>query len=168
MRRGITHTGLDRRNVLALGHLINHRADQPSVRMMFVPLPEDYPPDLLMLAPNVNARPDKTRRWIIAAVAIREIHESEGELFLDYGRCPKSVGWQVDFLDGLPSGPGSLRSPCLSHRCCLQCAYFMSMHPCVQDLVCCDVVARLPVCEIRFLAPRAFEPGVRLSVSLDV
>lgn len=98
MRRGITHTGLDMRNVLALGHLINHRAEQPSVRMIFVPLPEDYPPDLLMLAPNVNARPDKSRRWIIAAVAIREIHENEGELFLDYGRCPKSLGWQVDFL----------------------------------------------------------------------
>jgi len=62
-------------------------------------MPKDFPLELLSMVPTVNARPDRLRRWIIAVVALRDMAPTEVgiELFLNYGRNPEKIGWQVGF-----------------------------------------------------------------------
>jgi hypothetical protein len=121
VRRGVTYTELGGRTPLSVGHLINHSSEIPSVRMIFVPMPKDFSKDLLSLVPSVNARPDRARRWVIAVVALRDMDAdsavTEAELFLNYGRNPSKMGWQV-----------CVRFSCLCVR--------VSVCPCVRVSVC--------------------------------
>lgn len=88
---------------LCAGHMINH-SSETDVRMIFVPLPKSFPPELLCLIPSVNAKSMKaSRRWAIAVVALKDINADEGEdddlgggrreIFFDYGQNPKTLGW---------------------------------------------------------------------------
>jgi hypothetical protein len=75
--------------------MINH-ADKTDVRMIFVPLPSDFPSEILCLVPSVNARNmTPKRRWAVAVVALEDLDASEGsrELFFDYGQNPETLGW---------------------------------------------------------------------------
>lgn len=92
------------RSFLSLGHLFNHCPSHlaPHVRFVFVPLsPSAAPPELMRHLPNVNARPDRGTRWVIAAIALRppqapvEDPDAPVELYTHYGRHPQAPGWQV-------------------------------------------------------------------------
>ena len=99
VRCGLTHTELEGRSVMALGHLINH-TDQSMVRMIFVPLPKHFGQELLCLVPSVNASHlDRSRRFVVAIVALEDMELSEGEvggkeIYFDYGHSPTTLGWQ--------------------------------------------------------------------------
>mmetsp|Transcript_46177 Transcript_46177/g.147766 ORF Transcript_46177/g.147766 Transcript_46177/m.147766 type:complete len:240 (-) Transcript_46177:374-1093(-) len=87
--------------MLALGHLINHNADNPTVEFKFARLPDStLPLELQRLLPHAYAPGALRGRLAAVAVARHDLEVPAGrgapgrELFADYGSCATKEGYR--------------------------------------------------------------------------